>query len=102
MELIIGTLLDVTSAQREYDGRSWIEHTAHMLDGVATVPVTLQGPSRDGSNPGLDPVLVKTHNGERVALEVYSRGGNNKRVYKTATRLVSADDLADALGLATV
>lgn len=101
MQLIIGTLLGVTDSQREYEGRSWIEHTAHILDGVRTMEVTLQGPSRDGSSRGLDPTLVKQHDGERIALETYSRTGKT-RVYVTATKLLAADDIAEALGLVSV
>lgn len=102
MQTIIGTLLDVTSSQREYEGRSWTEHTAHILDGLATTQVTLQGPSRDGRSAGLDPAVVTPHNGERVCLETYSRGSKNGRVYVTAVRVMASDDLADALGLVSV
>jgi hypothetical protein len=101
MQTIIGTLLDVTSRERTWpSGDKSIEHTAHILDGVATAQVTLANPR--GMEPGLDPALVKTYNGQRVCLEVYGRGGNNKRVYLTATRVLDVDALADALGLATV
>lgn len=99
MDIIIGTLLDVTSEERSYEGRTWIEHTAHLLDGVRTDRVTLQRP-RDGRDPGLDPALVKTYNGQRLALETYSRSSNNtKNVYRTATRILSEDDIASSLGL---
>jgi hypothetical protein len=101
MQLIIGTLLGVTDSQRDYEGRSWIEHTAHILDGVRTMEVTLQGPSRDGSSRGLDPTLVKTHEGERIALETYCRSGKT-RVYFTATKLMTEQDVAEALGLVSV
>lgn len=102
MQTIIGTLLDVTERPREWEGRKWTEHVAHVLDGVHTTEVTLQGPSRDGRSAGLDPALLKPHNGERVCLEVYGRGGGNKRVYLTATRVLDADALADSLGLVSV
>lgn len=98
MQLIIGRLVDVTEATREYEGRSWIEHTAHVLDGINMAQVTLQGPSRDGKSRGLDPVLVKADIGKQIALETYSRPGKT-RVYITATAVRSGDDIANALGL---
>lgn len=101
MQIVIGTLLDVTSRERVWpSGDRSIEHTAHVMDGVRVDQITLANPTAD--RPGLSPDLVKTHKGERVALDVYGRGGGNKRVYLTATRLVDVDTLADSLGLATV
>lgn len=102
MIAIIGTLLDVTPRQRDYEGRTWTEHTAHLLTGIETVMVTLQGPSRDGRSAGLDPAAVLEHKGQSVALDVYARGGGNKRVYFTATAILSEDALATALGLLSV
>lgn len=103
MHVIIGTLLDVTARQREYEGRTWTEHTAHLLDGHEVTDVTLQGPSRDGRSQGLLPDVVTPFKGQRVAFEVYARGGGNKRVYVTATALLSEDSLADSLsGLVSV
>lgn len=101
--IVIGTLLDVTTRQREYEGRTWDEHTAHLLDGHEVSDVTLQGPSRDGRSAGLSPLVVIDHKGERVALDVYCRSSNNtKRVYFTATELLTADDIAERLGLVSV
>lgn len=101
MQTIIGTLLDVTTYEGTWpSGDKRVEHTAHILDGIRTTQVTLAN-ARPGE-PGLEPGVVAAHKGERIALETYGRGGNNKRVYLTATRLLTADDFADALGLAAV
>jgi len=101
VQTIIGTLLDVTTYNGTWpSGDARVEHTAHILDGIRTTQVTLANPR--GTDPGLQPGVVSAHKGEVVALEVYGRGGNNKRVYLTATRLLTADDFADALGLASV
>lgn len=101
MQTIIGTLIDVTSRERTWpSGDKSIEHTAHVMDGVRVDQITLQNSTSE--RQGLDPDLVKTYKGERLALEVYGRGSANKRVYLTATRVLDVDALADALGLATV
>lgn len=98
MQIVIGRLLDVTSRERVWpSGDRSTEHTAHVMDGVRVDQITLANPTAD--RPGLDPTLVKTFNGEQVAFEVYGRGGGNKRVYLTATRLLSESDIADALGV---
>lgn len=98
MQLLIGTLLDVTSRERVWpSGDRSIEHTAHVMDGVRVDQIALANPNSD--RPGLSPDLVKTFKGQQIALDVYGRGGGNKRVYLTATRVLSEADIADALGV---
>lgn len=98
MMILTGTLLAVSDRPREWQGDRWNERTLHLLDGVRTQEVTLQRGSAD--RPAFDESkLPESGLGNVVALEVYARGGGNKRVYYTATRAVSEHDVAEALGL---
>jgi hypothetical protein len=90
MQMIHGIFLGTTTRKREYEGRSWDETTAHVLDGVRTTECTL---AKD-----FDPSTLPSINDE-VLFETYSRGAANKRVYVTALRVL---DPSRIFGLAGV
>jgi hypothetical protein len=98
MQLHIGTLLDVTTFEGTWpSGDKRIEHTAHVMDGLRVDQIALATPTPQ--RPGLNPDDVRQFKGQHIALETYGRGGGNKRVYLTATRVLSESDIAGALGI---
>lgn len=96
MNILTGTVLAVADNPREYNGERWTERVLHILDGVHSIPVTLL--RANGGRPAFDESALPAK-GETVALEVWPRGGGNKRVYFTAVRVLSESDVAEAVGL---
>lgn len=99
MNILTGTVLAVTDRPREWQGERWTERSLHLLDGVHTTEVTLlrANNGRAGFDEGELP-----EKGETVALEVWLRGGGNKRVYYTGVRVLTEQDVAEAVGLLAV
>jgi hypothetical protein len=99
MLMLTGQVLAVADNPREYNGERWTERVLHLLDGVHSMQITLL--RANNGRPAFDESALPDK-GETVTLEVWSRGGGNKRVYYTAVRVLTEQDVAEALGLVAV